>query len=431
MTKKERYRRNLPHIMNLFEFERTEKPKAAPSALRSPDRSHGGFSVRAKKNLTLSYILLLVITILFSACNKKQPRYEIASTPAFDQEYYQNALAVINETLDDNPENADAYFKKSRILLEMEEPKEALSSIDRAINLAGNNPDYSLVKIRAHAAAGEMPQAFEEAQKAIKSGNISEELYSIVAEGNLQNENFRQAIRYAGEALSLNPNSAENYFRKGIAYIALSDTAKAASNFLKSLEFGKPAEEVYATLVKMYVDFGNYEQAYLFIQQLEPVDNAKMEFQKARVLRKVGQPDSATVVLYNILSDSGKLKEVGEVPLYQEMKDLYLDTRIYDSALLYANKLLALNENDKEAIITMARVYDRRQYYSQAVGEYQRILEMDSTLQPQIHNLAVEELDELQRKIAYLQRRREQERLREQLRPVPLLNPVEPERNNN
>jgi tetratricopeptide (TPR) repeat protein len=415
----------MKNTMNLFELVRIEK-----SALRSPDRSHGGFSVRAKKKLTLPYILLLVITILFSGCNKKQPRYEITSTPVFDQEYYQNALAAVNETLDDNPENADAYFKKSKILLEIKEPKEALASIDKAISLAGNNPDYSLVKIRAHAAAGEMPQAFEEAQQAIKIGNVSEELYSIVAEGNLQNANYRQALRYADAALSLNPNSAENYYRKGLAYVALSDTAKASVNFLKSLDYGKRPQEVYGTLVKMYVDFDNYGLAYQYLQEMEMGENVKIEFEKARILRKVGQVDSATILLYSILHDPEKLQEVGEVPVYQELKDIYLVARNYDSTLLYANKLLVLNEKDKEAIITIARVNDRRQYYSQAVGEYKRILEIDSTLQPQIHKLAAEELDELQRKIAYLQRRREQERLREQLRPVPLLNPVEPERNN-
>jgi tetratricopeptide (TPR) repeat protein len=276
-----------------------------------------------------------------------------------------------------------------------------------------------------------MPQAFEEAQQAIKIGNVSEELYSIVAEGNLQNANYRQALRYADAALLLNPNSAENYYRKGLAYVALSDTAKASVNFLKSMEYGKLPQEVYVTLVKMYVDFDNYGLAYQYLQEMEMGENVKMEFEKARILRKVGQVDSATILLYSILHDPEKLQEVGEAPVYQELKDIYLDARIYDSTLLYANKLLALNEKDKEAIITMARVYDRRQSYAQAVSEYNRILSMDSTLQPQIHKLAVEELDYLERKIAYLQRRKEQERLREQLRPIPLLNPVEPERNNN
>ena len=403
--------------MNLFNITRTRM-----SGFRSPD-----ILVRANSRI----IVLLIITAIFSACNKKQPRYEITPAPVFNDEYYQHALAAANEALDDNPENADAHFKKSRILLEMQQPQKAIASINKAIGLAGNNPDYSLVKIRAHAAAGEMPQAFEEAQNAIKIGNVSEELYSIVAEGNLENKNYRQALRYADQALSLNPKSAENYFRKGMAYVALSDTAKAAANFLKSLENGKSREEVYATLVKMYVDFDNYAQAYHYLQQMKADENAKMEFEKARILRRVGQTDSATVVLYSIMQSSEKLKDVGEIPVYHELKDIYLNARTYDSVLLYSGKLLLLNDKDKEARITKARVYDRRQDYGQAVKEYEKIIAIDSTLQPQIHKLAAEELAYLERKIAYLQRRKEQVRMREQLKPVPLLNPVEPERNNN
>ena len=375
------------------------------------------------------FIIGIITISIFSACEKKA-QYKIPSSYELNEEYYQNALTVVDEALDENPDNADAYFKKSRILLDMQRPDDAIANINRAIRLAGSNAEYSLVKIRAHAAAGEMPQAFEEAQQAIKIGNVSEELYSIVAEGNLQNSNYRQALRYANAALQLNPNNGNNYYRKGLAYYAMADTAAAVTQFMNSIEHGKQPEEVYATLVKMYVDYENYEQAYHYLQKVDLNADVQMQFQKARILRRVGQTDSASTLLYTLLHDPEKLELIGEIPMYHELKDTYMEARIYDSTLYYTEKLLEINENDKEAMITVARVYDRRYAYSQAINEYTKILDMDSTLQPDVHKLAVEELDDLRRKIAYLQRKREEEKLKEQLRPISPLTPVELQRNN-
>ena len=50
-------------------------------------------------------------------------------------------------------------------------------------------------------------------------------------------------------------------------------------------------------------------------------------------------------------------------------------------------------------MLTKARVYDRRTYYSSALKSYQAILAIDSTYTP-----ALEELEKLNGKIAYLQR---------------------------
>ena len=395
--------------------------------------SESGFPNPDKKKVTFSFkpiILIIIAFVIFSACDNQRTRYKIPESASLNEEYYQNALTVVDEALNENPDNADAYFKKSRILLEMQQPDDAIANINQAIRLAGNNAEYSLVKIRAHAAAGEMPQAFEEAQQAIKIGNVSEELYSIVAEGNLQNSNYRQALRYANAALQLNPNNGNNYYRKGLAYYAMSDTVAAVIQFMNSIKHGKQPEEVYATLVKMYVDYDNYEQAYHYLQKMDLDADVQMQFQKARILRRVGQTDSASTLLYTLLHDPEKLEIIGEIPMYRELKDIYMEARIYDSTLYYTEKLLEINENDKEAMITVARVYDRRYAYSQAINEYTKILDMDSTLQPDIHKLAVEELDDLRRKIAYLQRKREEEKLKEQLRPISPLTPVELQRNN-
>lgn len=379
-----------------------------------------------KLNLFLTVVILLSI---FSAC-KKKTQYKIPASNELNREYYQKALVVLDESLEDDPDNADVYFKKSRILLEVKQPKAALSNIDKAIGLAGNNAEYSLVKIRAHADAGEMQQAFEEAQEAIKTGNVSEDLYSIVAEGNLQNGNFRQAIRYADAALKLNSNNGENYYRKGLAYEAISDTAIAAALYLESIEHGLPPEAVYPTLVKMYVDYDNYDQAYYYLQKMNSKMDPQMQFQEARILRKVAETDSASTLFYSFLHNPEKLELIGKLPVYRELRDIYTDAKIYDSTLFYSEKILSLDEEDKETRITMARIYDQRKDYAQAVSEYNKILNMDSTLQPNIHKLASEELDDLQRKVAYLQKRREEKRLKEQLRPIAPLNRAKPQKNN-
>lgn len=151
--------------------------------------------------------------------------------------------------------------------------------------------------------------------------------------------------------------------------------------------------------------------------------NDRMRFQQAQILRRTGNADSAAVIMYRI-KDSGN---VNRFAVSKELMELYYEENWYDSALHYARQTQQFRSNDKFAKLTEARVYDRRRKYQQAMDKYEEILAMDSLQQENIHKLAIEELDYLQRKVAYLWRKQQEEELNKLKKGLAPLQPITPD----
>ncbi len=379
------------------------------------------------KNITIFFIIFLTV-----ACEGKRNQFKIPETQALDAAYYQRALKEVNLILESNPENPDAYYKKSKILLSLQQPAEALRSINAAIDLSSGNADYLYTKIRAQLAHGETDAAFADAQRALNQGNGSAELYGIVANGCLENGKYKEAALYADSALRLNPKNNQYYLLKGNALSVLQDTAAAEATYLSGLENGANRQVFYQNLMRLFIAGHNFEKAHAYLDSMENPDDESLLLQKAQVLRQVGKPDSAKNILYTIMADQKLLQEIGNVSVYNELKDYYFEnTNVYDSSLHYAQKILDAKAGDQNALLTMARIYDKRRDYSRAINQYEELLEQDSTRQPKLYNLAGQELDQLKRKVAYLQKRKQEEREKQMqpIDPLPFLNPAKEQNN--
>jgi tetratricopeptide (TPR) repeat protein len=89
---------------------------------------------------------------------------------------------------------------------------------------------------------------------------------------------------------------------------------------------------------------------------------------------------------------------------------------------------LQFDRNNTEALLTLARINDRRGFHNEAIDLYKKVLVVDSTLQ-----VARDELEKLNNRVAYLQhirREREREREKEKVTRQPLqeiqLKPIAP-----
>lgn len=366
---------------------------------------------------------MLFIACLFFACNERV-KHEIPALPQLDDAYFQYALASLDETIAQNPRNASAYYRKADMLLEQGKANQALTAIQKAINIDGSEAAYRLVKAKAFLQKGRYREAFQEAQEASKTGLSTVELYEVLAEASLQSNYFQEALLYSDSALFLAPRNYKNYLRKGLALAASKDTASAERNLLKSIDLGAPAAEAYGELITLYTNSGNYQKARTYMEkslaQEEPDD--KTLLLQAKILRHTGNEDSARAILYKIKGSHA----VDRFDVYQELKDWYFQHRTYDSATFYAKQMLELEPNNKEPMLTLARIYDRRRSYQSAIQTYQNITDMDSLYQENLHEIAVEELAYLKRKVAYLWKRQQEEELMELKRGIAPLQTLTP-----
>lgn len=369
-------------------------------------------------------MVLIASGALFFSCSESV-KHKIPESPSYDQEYFEYALASIDKAIREEPENASAYYRKAEILLEQNKANNALSSIRKAVELNGNTPAYHLISARALLIKGQYREAFRESKKALEKGGASLELYEVLAEASLQSNHFSEALKYSDSALYLAPGNYRNYFRKGVALAAEKDTAAAEASLLKSIDIGAPPSEVYGELTLLYMNSGNFARARKYMEKSLAVQQEaddKTLLLQAKIYRQTGNPDSAYSILYHIVNSGN----VNKTEVYQELKEWYFQNRIYDSAVFYAERILALEPNNKEPMLTRARIYDRRRSYQKAIKEYEKIVSLDSMQQEEIHKIAVEELDYLKRKVAYLWKKQQEEelsRMKKALAPLPSISP--------
>ena len=348
-----------------------------------------------------------------------EPSQQIPELPDFNEaSYYEYALASLNTVLEDDPENAEALYQRAELLLKQGQTNKALSSIRQAIDVDGNHPEYRLLSAQALLQKGQNREAVREAKMALSHSGPSLDLYELLAEASLNSNYFEEAVQYSDSALTLAPRSAQNHLRKGMAAARVQDTLVAEKSLLKSLALGAEGTAVYGTLVDMHMNNDRYRNARTYMEKMlsaGPADN-RVRFQQAKILRMTGMEDSAQAILYRLRADS----TVNHTPVYQELTELYYQKRFYDSALHYAEQVMERQPEEKAMMLTAARIHDRRHRYQSAIRQYEAIVSMDSLQQQDIHQLAVQELDDLKRKVTYLWRKKQEEEFEKLKRMTPI-----------
>ncbi|MEM9671543.1 MAG: tetratricopeptide repeat protein [Bacteroidota bacterium] len=373
-------------------------------------------------------IIYLSIILFASVACTSQETHQIPEVPAFDEEYYTYALTAVEEVIQDDPDNAEAHFRRAKLLLQQNKTNNALASIRKAIEINGDEPTYYLASARALLLKGQNREAVRSAKLAQSKGGALIEVYDVLAEASINSNYYDDALRYSDSAMLYAPKNPRNYFRKGKALVMLEDTVAAEQSLLKSLELGGDAVEVYGVLVEFYMNTENYERAKSYMEKIlsQPgnAQDSRLLLQQARILRQTGYEDSARVVLYQL---KNKKKSV---PVFRELQELHLQNRYYDSATFYAEQVLAIQPNDKQTMLSLARIQDRRRNYSRAIKQYEAILELDSLQQQNIHQLAKQELDDLRRKVAYLWRKKQEEEFQRMKQGVPSIESITPSKPN-
>ncbi len=370
---------------------------------------------------------LAACLLLLASCDQQQ-RHQVPELPDFDDSYYEHAISVVDEVIDREPDNTEALYRRAELLLKQQKTNNALASIRKALELEENDPVYHTLHAQALLQKGQSREAMRAAREALKKGGKSVELYEMLAQAALNSNYFSEALQYSDSALALAPNNPYNYFFRGKALAARQDTLAAERELLKSLEMGASRHDIYETLVDMYMNAGNYKKARLYMEKnVETQDvNDRMRFQQAQILHRTGNPDSAALIMYSIKNSDN----VNRFAVSRELMELYFDKKVYDSALYYSQQTQQYRSGDKYARLLAARIYDRRRDFQQALDKYEEIVAMDSLQQEDIHKIAVEELDYLRRKVAYLWRKKQEEeldKLKNGLAPIQPITPGEEE----
>lgn len=360
-------------------------------------------------------LLFLYIIIIMSACERHYSSDKIPEVPEIDEQFYNTALAYLNNSIENYPTNADNYYKKAQVLMAFGNNSAAMLQAEKATILKEDDPDYLYLLAKLYAINSKADLAIETAFKAISNGAPKPMLNELLAAMYLESGSLEIALSYINQAIADNPKKESYYYTKGKIYLALEDTVNAEKNILHAIEATTLNKEAYVTLANIYRRKGNYVEAGNYIEkilQITPEDN-ELQYAKSLILNKMNLPDSAKSILKGIIE-----RDSTYVRAYTQLGQYFFEKRNLDSAHWYATKAIILEPKYVEPMLIQARILDRKRQYYEAIQKYEAVLSIDAA-----NTAAIGELRYLRGKVAYLQRQREEQRARE-AEELPKLTPI-------
>ncbi|GEM_PF-2495591 len=156
----------------------------------------------------------------------------------------QNALISINLALARDPEIAEYHYIKSRLELTLEKPKKALNSIDDALHLDSTQIDYYLLKAKANLSAGKQQQAIADVGLLI---SIMPDAPTLFLSGEIYAEagEWQLAIKAFNKCIAMEPYNPVYFIARGDAYLKTEVFNFAEKDFSFVLDFEPNSGELY------------------------------------------------------------------------------------------------------------------------------------------------------------------------------------------
>ena len=354
------------------------------------------------------FILLLGITMI--ACESRLSQNRIPVAPVLDDNFLSNSLAALEKSLQQNLGNSELYFQKASLLYRLG-GSGSEGAIDHALELNSEKPDYFFLKALIHRRAGQDSQALENAQQAERLGEARAELFELLAELHFEQANYLETLNYSNQIIKVNSGDSHPVLLKSKALMGLHDTVRAEYFLRKILENDTNSVQAYILAIRIFMARWEYDTASTLLRKalaLEP-DNLELILQTGEWLESDGHLDSAEGVWLRLSGHPGY-----QIRSWRRLAGAKFDRGQYDSARYYSDRILSQRSDDPMAHLTLARIADKQGNFTLATDQYQKILARDST-----HQIAQNELDILNRKVAYLHKiRREFEQQKSQISTI-------------
>lgn len=175
---------------------------------------------------------------------------------------------------------ANKYGNEENETLKREKLSEAISRLDKAIQLHPNYKSAHLIKANCHhyldnfiaaeqsyAAAIRIDPGFEDA-----IANHAINYRELGKQFGAEKGDINSALKYLKISFDMNPNDYDTVRLLGIAYGNAGNDQEAITYFTKALELLPNAADAYANLAKAYSNIGNEEKSQQFAEQARNID---------------------------------------------------------------------------------------------------------------------------------------------------------------
>jgi tetratricopeptide (TPR) repeat protein len=256
-----------------------------------------------------------------------------------EKRQYDQAVAELRETLQEQPSYANAYSSLGDCLTMLERPAEAIEAYEMVLRL---NPNHSLAHYNLATILGSM-------------GKIDE------------------AVMHYRESVRLNPNFPEGQYQLGAALFERKEFAEAETRFAAAVSEKPDYPEALTGLGRLLTMRGQFIEAQARFREaarLSPT-NAAAQINLAGVLMRIGQTNEATLCFSNALRLEPDLAEKNVRAAKAQASRGQLDAAI--SQLLFVVRLQPTNA---EAHENLGFFYSRHGKPQEAAKHFEQALRL-------------------------------------------------------
>ena len=320
-----------------------------------------------KKNFSIN-ILIGFIGIFLASCGSESKKgLSIPAVPEVTEKARRTAaIEFLSDLLNSSSNSADIYYKRAKLYLEDERPKEAL-------DIKANNGHYYQVKALILRELKEPQQALEAASKAEVLNVESPELFTLLGDLYQQIGQYGKAKLYLNKSLQISPNNGETYFFRGEIAAKQADTATALQLYHQTLNLKPTFLPLYIKFAEVYTALRQYDLALFYTDEgiKHHPKNADLYFKKGITYQRAFQTDSALASYSKAVKLDSSLIQASFSAGY-----LYFKIRAFRQALPQFAHTLKINPQYPDAKLYLALCLEytgdfakAEQYYSEIVAE--------------------------------------------------------------
>ena len=318
------------------------------------------------RNKTLS-IILIVVTAFVVGCGG-----DSNTAPTDPKEL----LAFLEAKIKQTPKDAELYYERGRVLLDLGEVTDAINSLNQAVSLKSGEEKYHLLLADAYFRNGNVKDSYSNLQEVLNINAKNIDAYMKIGEIALFSRDYERSLESINKALEIDDLNPKAYYMKGYLFLEKGDTAEAIRNLRKTIDLDNGYTGAYELLGLLFInrndplgveylttattiDPNNIVAMYalaLYYQDNSDIEKAESYYNKVLTIN----PQHA-----NAVHNLGYIELV-----YKENND---------KAIEYFTKAIEIDPENIEAHTNRALAYEQKGDKAAALQGYKDALDIDPT----------------------------------------------------
>ncbi|GJL73760.1 MAG: hypothetical protein NMNS01_29590 [Nitrosomonas sp.] len=299
----------------------------------------------------------------------------------------EEAQAAIEQALELDTDNSDAYALTAIIAVVQNDKAQALALATQAVELDQTSPTAKLALSYAQQAHFEIEEALASVQEAVKIDTQNALAWARLAELQMSTGKLDHALESARQAVNLNPALSKTQTVLGFAHLLQIDTHAAKAVFAKAIKLDQADPMPRLGLGLALIREGELEDGRIALEiavSLDPANSlirsylGKAYFEEKRYplastqfdMAKQRDPNDPTPWFYDAIQKQTQNRPV------EALQDIQKSIELNDNRAVYRSKLL-LDQDEAGRSSSLARIYDNLGFEKRALMEAAKSLSFD------------------------------------------------------